>query len=135
MRTNAKRTYTHTHTYTLTHSHTHTLTITLLHTLTHTHTRAQIKATLVLIIGGVGIATVTDMEFRLSGLLVSLLAVLFTAQFQIWAGSKQKQHQLGPLQMTYTQAYPMSATSCVAALLLEGAFPLVREGGRGQARG
>ena len=51
----------------------------------------KVKLTLFIVLLGVGIATVTDMELNAFGCFVGALAVLFTTVFQIWQGEKQKQ--------------------------------------------
>ena len=64
--------------------------------------RADLLTTLALILGGVGMATVTDLQVSLWGVVVALIAVIVTAQFQLWQGSKQQEYGLNAVQMTDT---------------------------------
>ena len=66
----------------------------------------KVKSVLFIIIFGVGIATVTDFELNLKGCLMGLFAVIFTAQFQIWQGEKQKLHRMSAMQINHSQALP-----------------------------
>ena len=59
---------------------------------------------------GVGLATVTnrDLSANLLGLFVGIAAILVTAVYQIWAGSKQKELQAGSMQLLH-QYTPFAA--------------------------
>ena len=59
-----------------------------------THTSSAVKLSLIVIVIGMGLATVTDVHFNLSGGVVGLTAVIVTTQFQIWQGRKQHDHKL-----------------------------------------
>lgn len=59
----------------------------------------KVIATLLIVLAGVGIATVTDLELNFAGSVFGVAAVAVTAQYQIWQGRKQKEagmsgHQL-----------------------------------------
>lgn len=70
----------------------------------------QVLAAVVLVCLGVALATVTDhgLATNLLGLLVGLAAILVTAMYQVWAGSKQKELQAGSMQLLH-QYTPLAA--------------------------
>lgn len=70
----------------------------------------QVLAAVVLVCLGVALATVTDhgLATNLLGLLVGVAAILVTALYQIWAGSKQKELQAGSMQLLH-QYTPLAA--------------------------
>jgi len=63
------------------------------------HTSAKIKVALSILLAGVGVATVTDVELRPLGLGFGGLAVGTTAVFQIWQGTKQKEFGISATQL------------------------------------
>ena len=67
---------------------------------------AKVKLTLTVVLAGVGLATVSDVELNTFGCVMGALAVLFTAQFQIWQGAKQGEHKMNAMQMNHAQALP-----------------------------
>ena len=79
----------------------------------------KIKLTLVIVLLGVAIATVTDMELTALGSGFSVLAVLFTTQFQIWMGEKQKAHALNPMQINHSQSPPAALFCAGLAFIFE----------------
>ena len=62
-------------------------------------TNGKVKLALAILLFGVGVATVTDVELRPLGLCFGLLAVLTTAVFQIWQGTKQKEFGISATQL------------------------------------
>ncbi|KAL3146994.1 hypothetical protein ABBQ38_014961 [Trebouxia sp. C0009 RCD-2024] len=66
---------------------------------------------------GVALATVTDAGLTTNslGLLVGVSAILVTAMYQVWAGSKQKELQTGSMQLLH-QYTPLAA--CMLAVLV-----------------
>ena len=70
----------------------------------------QTLAAVGLVCIGVGLATVTntDMTTSVLGVAVGLAAILITAVYQIWAGSKQKELQAGSMQLLH-QYTPLAA--------------------------
>ena len=66
---------------------------------------------------GVALATVTDHGVTTSslGLLVGISAILVTAMYQVWAGSKQRELQTGSMQLLH-QYTPLAA--CMLAVLV-----------------
>ncbi|KAI3643631.1 hypothetical protein MP228_005000 [Amoeboaphelidium protococcarum] len=60
----------------------------------------EMALSLLLILSGVGLSTLSEVELNFVGSVIGVLSVVVTAQFQIWQGSKQKEHMLNPLQIT-----------------------------------
>lgn len=81
---------------------------------------SKVKLTLLLVISGVGAATVTDLELNFKGCVVGLLAVAITAQFQIWQGQKQKEYGLTGNQLACSAAFAQIFIGGFMALLFEG---------------
>ena len=54
---------------------------------------------LFILLAGVGVATVTDVELRPVGMCWGVLAVSTTAVFQIWQGTKQKEFGVSATQL------------------------------------
>ncbi|ORC92357.1 solute carrier family 35, member E3 [Trypanosoma theileri] len=80
----------------------------------------KIKLSLALICIGVAIATVTDSEVNLTGVVIALSALLVTCQYQIWVGTKQKELECDSCQLLFYQA-PLSALLLVPiAYFVEG---------------
>lgn len=65
----------------------------------------ELLGSLVGILFGVGMATVTDFQVNALGSLVGLIAVISTAQFQLWQGSKQAEYGLNAVQITGAGLY------------------------------
>ena len=84
------------------------------------HTNGKIKLALLILLGGVGVATVTDVQLRPIGLVYGTLAVLTTAVFQIWQGSKQKEFSMSGTQLQAAVAPWMAAQSLAVAAAAEG---------------
>mmetsp|Transcript_29286 Transcript_29286/g.47040 ORF Transcript_29286/g.47040 Transcript_29286/m.47040 type:complete len:336 (+) Transcript_29286:115-1122(+) len=59
----------------------------------------KVMAALFMVLVGVGIATVTDVELNAVGTLFGVAAVVVTAQYQIWQGKKQKESGLSSSQL------------------------------------
>lgn len=59
----------------------------------------QIFASLSVLLLGIGIATVTDVEINTLGLVFAFLAVITTTLYQIWIGSKQKELEMSQFQV------------------------------------
>lgn len=70
----------------------------------------RVLAAVVLVCLGVALATVTDrgISTNLIGLAVGLAAILVTAMYQVWAGSKQKELQTSSMQLLH-QYTPLAA--------------------------
>lgn len=80
---------------------------------------AQVKMALMVLLVGVGIATVTDVELQLVGFVMGILSVVSTAQFQVWQGSKQKELGVASVQLTHLLAPYQAAITGLAALVFE----------------
>ena len=81
--------------------------------------RAKVKLALVVVLAGVGAATVSDVDLNTAGCVMGGLAVLFTAQFQIWQGEKQKSYKMNAMQMNHAQALPSFLFCLVLSLLVD----------------
>lgn len=80
----------------------------------------KVILSIVFILGGVGIATVSDVELNTIGLLFALSAIISTAQYQIWQGSKQKEAGLSEFQMSMTMAWSQIWLGGILAAIFEG---------------
>jgi len=83
----------------------------------------KIQLTLAVVIIGVATAVVTDVQFNVIGFCFGALAVLFTTQFQIWTGAKQKEYGLQGLQFQHSQAHAVTIIVGVLALIFEVIIP------------
>ena len=82
-------------------------------------TSSKIKFSLAIILLGVGVATVTDVELRMLGFFFGCSAVLSTAMFQIWQGTKQKDFGLSGTQLQAAIAPWQSAQALLVSGLAE----------------
>ena len=81
-------------------------------------TSRKVKGSLVLVLFGVGIATVTDVQLNRVGLVFAVLAVLSTSQYQIWQGAKQREAGITGMQCAQSVAF----VQIFFGLLLSAAF-------------
>jgi solute carrier family 35 protein E3 len=79
----------------------------------------RLYLTLAIVLLGVAVATVTDMQVSAVGSVFGALAVAFTTQFQIWQGQKQKQHGLDAMQINHSQSPPAAVLCGLLALIFE----------------
>jgi len=84
------------------------------------HTTAKVKISLFILVLGVGVATVTDVQLRMIGFIFGTLAVLSTAIFQIWQGTKQKEFGLSATQLQAGIATWQSIQSFMVSAFTEG---------------
>jgi len=82
-------------------------------------TSNKIKLSLAILLAGVGIATVSDVELRPLGLVFGIMAVLSTAVFQIWQGTKQKEHKVNGTQLQHSVAIWQTLQALAAAAVFE----------------
>ena len=82
-------------------------------------TTNKVKLALLILLGGVGVATVSDVELRPAGFFFGTLAVLTTAMFQIWQGSKQKEFGVSGTQLQNSVAFWQTTHALVASALCE----------------
>ena len=85
----------------------------------HQQFRAKVKLALLVVLAGVGAATVSDVELNVNGCIMGALAVLFTAQFQIWQGDKQRVYKMNAMQMNHAQARPSFLFCLVLSLIVD----------------
>jgi drug/metabolite transporter (DMT)-like permease len=81
---------------------------------------------LLLILMGVGVATVTDVQLTEKGLLYASAAVLITSRFQIWQGSRQKEYGISAIQITSLVMPYQTVFTFILALLLEIPFARIK---------
>lgn len=89
----------------------------------------KVVASIVLVCAGVGLSTVTDthMGSNFSGWLVGLGAIIATAAYQIWAGTKQKELNAGSMAL-------LEQYSPMAAIMLGIMVPIFEPLGLGDAK-
>lgn len=83
------------------------------------YSTAKVKLSLSILLLGVGIATVTDVELRPLGMGFGASAVLTTAVFQIWQGTKQKDFGVSATQLQAGIAVWQSVQSFTVAAFSE----------------
>lgn len=86
-----------------------------------------IKCSLFVASCGVALATVSDFEVNVRGSILACVSILLTAQYQIWQGSKQKEHGLTPMQITHSVAWPQSVLGCLATSVFDVFMPSLKE--------
>ena len=79
----------------------------------------KVKLSLALLLLGLALATVTDVQLNAPGLLMATLAVGTTACFQLWQGSKQREFELTGTQLQAAVSAWQAAQSLCAAAALE----------------
>ena len=62
-------------------------------------TTAKVKLSLFILLLGVGVATVTDIQLRMDGFMYGVCAVVTTAVFQLWQGTKQREFGVSGTQL------------------------------------
>mmetsp|Transcript_30892 Transcript_30892/g.67660 ORF Transcript_30892/g.67660 Transcript_30892/m.67660 type:complete len:356 (-) Transcript_30892:579-1646(-) len=82
-------------------------------------TTNKVKLSLFILLLGVGVATVSDVELRPVGFLFGLLAVLTTAMFQIWQGTKQKEYSVSGTQLQNSVAFWQTTQALLGSVLFE----------------
>ena len=80
----------------------------------------KVHASLVVVLCGVGIATVTDDRLSVKGLMFAAAAVLSTAQYQIWQGTKQREANLTEMQLTMSVTSMQIVVCGLLATFIEG---------------
>lgn len=82
----------------------------------------RVKATLGLLLAGVAVATVNDVQLNFLGTVVSLGAIVTTCVSQIWTGSMQKQYNISATQLLHGAAPIMGAVLLVIGVPLDQAL-------------
>ncbi len=72
-----------------------------------------------LVVAGSGLSVSGDLTATAPGMLVGLLAVVITAQYQLWQGALQKRLGLAAIQLMYVSQLPQGALTLAASLFLE----------------
>jgi hypothetical protein len=72
-----------------------------------------------LVVAGSGLSVSGDLTATAPGMLVGLLAVVITAQYQLWQGALQKRLGLSAIQLMYVSQLPQGALTLAASLFLE----------------
>jgi solute carrier family 35 protein E3 len=68
----------------------------------------------------VGVASVTDVQLNLVGTIFGVLAVVSTAQYQIWQGTKQREAKLNGMQCAASVAFVQIVFGGICAFIFEG---------------
>ncbi|CAM2726868.1 unnamed protein product [Rotaria socialis] len=84
-----------------------------------THTSCALKLSLIIILLGMALATITDVQLNAVGTVVGLTGVIINTQFQIWQGKNQHDYKLSALQINYAQSLPTFFACTVLALVVE----------------
>jgi len=82
----------------------------------------RVKAALAVLLGGVGVATVTDLELNMLGATLSFFAVVTTCVSQIWTNTMQKQFGVSSTQLLFASSPYMAATLGLIAVPLDSAL-------------
>lgn len=79
----------------------------------------KVMLALLLLLGGVAVATVTDITVQLQGALLSLTAVLVTTMHQVRLSEVQQRRRMSPFGMLLQTSVPMAVTTGLIALLVD----------------
>jgi solute carrier family 35 protein E3 len=79
----------------------------------------RVKLTLLLLLLGVAVATVNDVELNFLGTVVSAGAIVLTCVSQIWTGTMQKAHAISSTQLLHNAAPFMGLTLFVIGVPLD----------------
>jgi len=85
----------------------------------HEQFSLRLKGSLVVLLCGIGYATVSDVLFNTLGAIFALLAVISTTLYQIWIGSKQRELEMSQFQVLHRVAPAMSLWSALATVTTE----------------
>ena len=83
------------------------------------HASRKVNLSLAVLILGLYVATVTDVQINGPGFCLGVLAVLTTTIFQLWQGSKQREFELSATQLQSVIAPSQALQSMAAAVALE----------------
>jgi len=90
-------------------------------------TRTDVGAALLVTLG-TGVATVTDVSLTLVGTGIGLLAVVATAQYQIYQGRIQSEQKVSSTQALHCISLPQAALTLAASVLVETTWGRVLQG-------
>ena len=82
-------------------------------------THILVICALSLLLVGIGIFSVNDVELNLFGSIIAVIAVICVSVFQIFTGSKQKEFNLNGPQLQHLTAFPQFVITLMAACVLE----------------
>ena len=82
----------------------------------------RVKLTLLVLLLGVAVATVNDVELNFLGTVVSVAAIVLTCVSQIWTGTMQKQHAISSTQLLHCAAPYMGLTLLIMGVPLDRAL-------------
>lgn len=82
----------------------------------------RVKLTLGVLLAGVGVATVNDVQLNGLGTVASAGAIVTTCVSQIWTGSMQKQHSISATQLLHGAAPIMGAVMLIIGVPLDQAL-------------
>ena len=82
-------------------------------------THILVICSLSILLVGIGIFSVNDVELNLFGSIIAVIAVICVSVFQIFTGSKQKEFNLNGPQLQHLTAFPQFVITLVAACILE----------------
>uniref|UniRef100_A0A7S0S9T5 Sugar phosphate transporter domain-containing protein n=1 Tax=Mantoniella antarctica TaxID=81844 RepID=A0A7S0S9T5_9CHLO len=82
----------------------------------------RVKACLGVLLGGVAIATITDLQLNALGATLSFCAVVTTCVSQIWTNTMQKQYGITSTQLLFAASPFMAATLSIIAVPLDNAL-------------
>ena len=82
----------------------------------------RVKLTLLVLLLGVAVATVNDVELNGLGCIVSVGAVVLTCVSQVWTGTMQKAHSISSTQLLHQAAPLMGATLLLIGVPLDRAL-------------
>ena len=92
---------------------------------------SRVKLSLAVLLGGVAVATVTDLELNTLGSILSSCAVISTCVSQIWTNTMQKIHSVSSTQLLHSASPYMALTLVVLSIpldiILVGSSPLQYE--------
>mmetsp|Transcript_10169 Transcript_10169/g.19915 ORF Transcript_10169/g.19915 Transcript_10169/m.19915 type:complete len:362 (+) Transcript_10169:303-1388(+) len=89
----------------------------------------KILSALVLVLAGVGVATVTDVQLNFIGSMFGIAAVVITAQYQIWQGRKQKDWGMSSQELALSVSTYQIFVGAVLAIVFEGQDLLLKPAG------
>mmetsp|Transcript_93684 Transcript_93684/g.260809 ORF Transcript_93684/g.260809 Transcript_93684/m.260809 type:complete len:313 (+) Transcript_93684:105-1043(+) len=76
---------------------------------------------------GVTVASVSDFEINARGTVLAFLSILSTAQYQVWQGSKQHEHELSALQIAHSVSRPQTVVAFFATCVFDVWFPSLKD--------
>ena len=81
---------------------------------------ARVKGSLAVLLGGVAVATVTDLELNTIGSMMSICAVVTTCVSQIWTNTMQKTYGVSSTQLLHAASPYMALTLGFISVPLDG---------------